>query len=76
MNSTVFYGPELFPGIIYHYLTPTINSDDGNETILNIVFLIYSYGNIIITGAKTVNQIYEAFSRVYPLLYIYQEPFK
>ena len=73
MNLTAFYEPEIFPGLIYRYLTPTLNSDDGNERIPNIVFEIYSSGHINITGAKTVNQIYEAFSRVYPLLYIFQQ---
>ena len=73
MNSIVFYKPEIFPGLIYHYLKPTLNNEVGNKTIPNITYHIYSSGNIIITGAKTINQIYEAFSRIYPLLYIYQE---
>ena len=73
MNLLAFYEPETFPGLIYRYLTPTLNSDDGNKTKPNITFLIFRTGAINITGAKTVNQINEAFQRVYPLLYIHQE---
>ena len=76
MNSRVAYEPELFPGLIYHYLSPRNNSDDINETNPNIVFLIFSSGNIIIAGAKTRNQIFESFSQVYPLLHMFKEPQK
>ena len=73
MNLVAFYEPEHFPALKFYYLTPTLNSDDGNKKKPNIVFLIYSTGGIVITGARTVNQIYEAFQRVYPLLYIHQQ---
>ena len=76
MNSKVAYEPELFPGLIYHYLAPKINSDNGNEKNPNIVFLIFNSGNIVIAGAKNRNQIYEAFSKVYPLLYKFKQPLK
>ena len=60
MNSTVFYEPEFCKGLIYHY-----------ERNPNIVFLIFESG-IFIVGAKNRNQIYEALSRVYPLLCKYK----
>lgn len=61
MNSTVFYEPEFCKGLIYHY-----------ERNPNIIFLIFESG-IFIVGAKNRNQIYEALSRVYPLLCKYKE---
>jgi transcription initiation factor TFIID TATA-box-binding protein len=62
------YEPQIFPGLIYHYTLQNINTDDEGEKIPNIVFLMYSSGNIVITGAKKRNQIYDAFSQIYPLL--------
>ena len=73
MNSRVAYEPELFPGLIYHYISPRNNNDDMNGTNPNIVFLIFSSGNIVIAGAKTRNQIFDSFSQVYPLLHMFKE---
>ena len=64
----IFYEPQIFPGLIYHYTLQNINTDDEGEKIPNIVFLMYSSGSIVITGAKKRNQIYDAFSQIYPLL--------
>ena len=73
MNSTsvkhVAYLPDLFPGLIYHYLTPRNSGDGENGNSPNIVFLIFNSGKIVITGAKKTNQIYDAFSHVYPLFH-------
>lgn len=51
------YEPEVFPGLIYHMLDP------------EIVLLIFVSGKIVLTGAKQKNQIYEAFNKIYPILY-------
>lgn len=67
-KPNINYEPQIFPGIIYHYTLQNINTDDEGEKIPNIVFLMYSSGNIVITGAKKRNQIYDAFSQIYPLL--------
>lgn len=65
MNSKIVYEPELSQIIIYHY--------DRNP---NIVCQIYESGRIVIKGAKSRNQIYEAFLQVYPILYKYKEQYK
>ena len=51
------YEPEIFPGLIYHMLEP------------EIVLLIFVSGKIVLTGAKERRKIYEAFEKIYPLLY-------
>ena len=51
------YEPEIFPGLIYHMLEP------------EIVLLIFVSGKIVLTGAKERNEIYDAFNKIYPLLY-------
>ena len=51
------YEPEIFPGLIYHMLDP------------EIVLLIFVSGKIVLTGAKEKRQIYEAFEKIYPMLY-------
>ena len=51
------YEPEIFPGLIYHMLEP------------EIVLLIFVSGKIVLTGAKEREQIYDAFKKIYPVLY-------
>ena len=51
------YEPEIFPGLIYHMLEP------------EIVLLIFVSGKIVLTGAKEREEIYEAFKKIYPVLY-------
>ena len=51
------YEPEIFPGLIYHMLDP------------EIVLLIFVSGKIVLTGAKQREQIYDAFKKIYPVLY-------
>lgn len=50
------YEPELFPGLIYRMVTP------------KIVLLIFVSGKVVLTGAKSRDQIYEAFEYIYPVL--------
>lgn len=68
MKSNVSYEPELFPGLIYHFFSHNLQDNNEKEKKPNIVFLIFSSGNIVIAGAKNRHQIYEAFSKVYPVL--------
>ena len=51
------YEPEIFPGLIYHMLSP------------EIVLLIFVSGKIVLTGAKERGEIYDAFKKIYPVLY-------
>jgi len=50
------YEPELFPGLIYRMVQP------------KIVLLIFVSGKVVLTGAKTRDEIYEAFENIYPVL--------
>jgi len=50
------YEPELFPGLIYRLIEP------------KLVLLIFVSGKIVLTGAKTRENIYEAFEKMYPIL--------
>ena len=64
----ISYEPELFPGLIYHYYNDIDNNSEENGGKSNIVFLIFSSGNIVIAGAKNRNEIYDKFDKLYPLL--------
>ncbi|EEF44943.1 TATA-box-binding protein 2 [Ricinus communis] len=50
------YEPEIFPGMIYRMTKP------------KIVMLIFVSGKIVITGAKTREDTYAAFTNIYPVL--------
>uniref|UniRef100_A0A7E4W5Q4 TATA-box-binding protein n=1 Tax=Panagrellus redivivus TaxID=6233 RepID=A0A7E4W5Q4_PANRE len=50
------YEPELFPGLIYRMVKP------------RVVLLIFVSGKIVITGAKTRDEISEAFHQIYPIV--------
>jgi transcription initiation factor TFIID TATA-box-binding protein len=50
------YEPELFPGLIYRLAQP------------RVVFLIFVSGKVVITGAKTEEQMVEGLKKVYPIL--------
>ncbi|CAF3520693.1 unnamed protein product [Rotaria socialis] len=50
------YEPELFPGLIYRMISP------------KIVLLIFVSGKVVLTGAKSRQDIHEAFDRIYPIL--------
>lgn len=62
-NSQPFsqYEPEMFPGLIYKLVEP------------KVVLLIFVSGKVVITGAKSREQIYEAFESIYPLLTEYRK---
>ena len=50
------YDPELFPGLIFRMTDP------------KVVLLIFASGKIVLTGAKTREQIYEAYGKILPVL--------
>ena len=50
------YEPELFPGLIYRLVQP------------RVVFLIFVSGKVVITGARTEEQLVEGLKKVYPIL--------
>lgn len=50
------YEPEIFPGLIYRMLQP------------KVVLLVFVSGKVVITGAKTREEIYDAFNNLYPIL--------
>lgn len=55
------YEPELFPGLIYRMLEP------------KVVLLIFVSGKVVLTGAKTKEEIYSAFESIYPVLLEYRK---
>eukprot|EP00038_Savillea_parva_P017794 m.21569 g.21569 ORF g.21569 m.21569 type:complete len:269 (+) comp3906_c0_seq1:207-1013(+) len=55
------YEPEMFAGLMYRMIDP------------KVVLLIFVSGKVIITGAKTRSQIYEAFEAIYPVLQEYRK---
>jgi len=50
------YEPEIFPGLIYRILD------------LKVVVLIFVSGKIVLTGARTRENIYDAYEKIYPPL--------
>ncbi|KAJ4719856.1 TATA-box-binding protein [Melia azedarach] len=50
------YEPEVFPGLIYRMRQP------------HVTMLIFISGKVVITGAKTKEQIYAGFDNIYPVL--------
>lgn len=55
------YEPEIFPGLIYKLLDP------------KVVLLIFVSGKVVLTGAKTRDQINRAFEILYPVLLQYRK---
>ncbi len=53
---TAEYEPEQFPGLVY------------KDVSMNIVFLLFGTGKIVITGAKNEKQIGEAVRKLYRML--------
>ena len=47
------YEPEIFPGLIYRLMSP------------KIVLLVFASGKIVLTGAKTKEDIYNAFNHMF-----------
>lgn len=52
----VHYEPEVFPGLVFRMVKP------------KVVLLIFVTGKIVITGAKHVTDIYQAFTNIYGVL--------
>ncbi|CAI9174372.1 unnamed protein product [Rangifer tarandus platyrhynchus] len=50
------YEPELFPGLVYRMIKPSI------------VLLIFVSGKVVLTGAKVRREINEAFNNIYSIL--------
>ena len=50
------YEPELFPGLVYRLVNP------------KVVILVFVSGKIVLTGAKSNQDIREAFTKIYPVL--------
>ena len=50
------YEPELFPGVVYRVINP------------KVVLLIFVNGKVVLTGARTREDIYKAFDYMYPVL--------
>ena len=50
------YEPEMFPGLIFHMYDP------------KIVLLIFVSGKIVLTGAKTRDDIYKGYQKILPIL--------
>lgn len=55
------YEPEIFPGLIYRIYSP------------KVVVLIFVSGKIVLTGAKTREQIKEAYSNILPALQMHKK---
>lgn len=55
-NKYCDFSPETFPGLIYHLEQP------------KVCLLIFASGKIVLTGAKTREDIKEAFEKIQPLL--------
>ena len=51
------YEPEIFPGLVYRMLDP------------KVAVLIFVTGKVVFTGAKTKEDLGEAFEKIYPLLF-------
>lgn len=50
------YEPELFPGLIYRMIKP------------KILLLIFMSGKISLIGGKQIEEMYQAFEKIYPVL--------
>ncbi|KAK3306700.1 uncharacterized protein B0T15DRAFT_492232 [Chaetomium strumarium] len=48
--------PELFPGLVFTMMKPKLKC------------LVFTTGKVVFTGAKSEDQVYEAFANLYPLL--------
>lgn len=55
------YEPEMFPGLIYRMVQP------------KLVLLIFVSGKVVLTGAKSRADIYQAFENIYPVLTEYKK---
>ncbi|CAB0036740.1 unnamed protein product [Trichogramma brassicae] len=60
-NNFVSYEPELYPGLIYRLVAPSV------------VLMIFVNGKIVLTGAKNRRQLNEAMTSIYPILKSYKK---
>lgn len=59
------YEPETFPGLVYKMYQ--------QEGLTNkVVLLVFAKGKIVITGAKTRDQLYKTWRKMYPVLEQFQ----
>ncbi|XP_073109794.1 TATA-box-binding protein isoform X2 [Elaeis guineensis] len=61
-QAQFMFEPEIFPGLIYRMKDP------------KIVLLIFASGKIVLTGAKSRDQLYRAFEQIYPVVVEYRVP--
>ena len=54
------YEPEIFPGLVYRMQEPSV------------VLLVFAKGKVVITGAKTKDDITRAWNNLYPALLEYR----
>jgi transcription initiation factor TFIID TATA-box-binding protein len=59
-NLTV-YEPELFPGLIYRFPST------------KITMLIFYSGKVVITGTNKIDEIFDYFDKIYPVLKMYEK---
>jgi transcription initiation factor TFIID TATA-box-binding protein len=52
------YEPELFPGLIYKIKNP------------KVALLIFTSGKIVLAGAKCREDVYTAYLKIYPVLFV------
>jgi transcription initiation factor TFIID TATA-box-binding protein len=55
-SANATYEPELFPGLVYRMTDPKVS------------LLIFVSGKVVITGAKTPQQLEQALQNIYPVL--------
>lgn len=71
----VSYEPELFPGLVYRIAGVGSKKVRGAPSVgHSAVLLVFANGKVVITGAKSVDMLYEGFSKVYPLLLDHKVP--
>ena len=55
------YEPELFAGLIYRMLEP------------KVTLLVFVSGKVILSGARSRQELRDAFSNLFPILQLYQQ---
>ncbi len=60
-RATASYEPELFAGLVYRLLDPKLS------------LLVFVSGKVVISGAKSREEISRAFKSIYPVLYKYRK---
>lgn len=55
------YEPEIFPGLVYQMVQP------------KATLLVFVSGNVVIAGARSQDDLYDAFENLYPVLQQYKK---